>query len=109
MLLDRTGEALGIKEIIINLKPIKIKTEIGDVRNYLKKISELKKKDDTSSIIDYQFDFCEKMVRQGNPNEPKEDVSRYVDENFSDLVKEITIALRLATRKDYEEKEELKN
>lgn len=109
MILDRTGEAIGQKTIKINDKDVKIKVNVGDIRNYLIKITELKKEGNTPAIVNYQFEFIEKLLKQGNPTVPVEEIKADVEFFFGDLVKEVSIALRLATREDYEIKEKAKN
>ena len=111
MALDRTGMALGEKEIKIQGKDVKIKTNIGDVRNYLKGVQRLKD-GNGDDIIDFQFDFLEKIIKQGNPDEDMNFIKQYVEEYFTDLITEALIALRLTTRKDLKDGakvKELKN
>ena len=109
MILDRTGQALGIKTIKVNNKDITIKTNVGDVRKYLIDISKAKENNNSEAIINIQFDFIEKLLIQGNPKEDKIEIKADVEEYFQELIKEVTIALRLAKKEDYETKEELKN
>ena len=112
MVLDRTGLALGQKEVKINGTTISIKTEIGDVRKYLKDVQRQKDNDDSDKVIDVQFDFLEKIISQGNPDDDKNIIKQLVEEYFQDLIKECLIALRLTTRKqlkDSDESKQIKN
>jgi len=109
MLLDRTGQAMGDKSIMIDKEELKIKAKIGDVRGYLKTVTKLKKENNDVGMVDLQFDFFEKLIKQGNPSYSVDDVKGIVESYFTEVSKEILIALRLATRKDYEEEEQTKN
>lgn len=107
--LDRFGQTMGIKKITLNGETIEIKTELGDVRKYLCDVTEMKEKNETSKLIMYQFNFLEKLLKQGNPTAKKDLISEIVDDNFTELLNETLIALKLAKRDDVEKTEKVKN
>jgi hypothetical protein len=97
---DRTGNALGLRNLKINGKEEPIKLNIGDVRDYLKTTSKLKKDDDEAGFVDFQMDFAIKLLKQGQPDRDAEELAYLVEFNANDVFMNLPVALNLASEKD---------
>jgi len=109
-----TESVEGIKTIKIELKnseeiEFNIKIKTGLVPDYLKKMAEFTKSEDISKIVDYRMDFCKNLILDADKTAPKDKVALFVETNFAEVIKEISISLGLAKRKDFETVEEAKN
>lgn len=111
---DRTGNALGVFEIDISGSKQLVYAKTGDIYNYLRKKTELARKEDFNSILDLEFDFTKRMVGQGAEKEglsPEQVEERVIgiEFNLGEYLKAVQIALKLKTEKDYDAEETAKN
>lgn len=105
---EKTNASLGIKEIEINGEEYALSVNIGQIREFTKKI----RKSNDDNRVDLILDYAALFLKQGNPDLSDEEIARLTEFNIAYLSEEFPIIIGLSTRKQKEaakDKQELKN
>lgn len=85
------------REIDVDGIKIKVKAKVEDAELFLlmKKEMDSQRAKDITSII-------RRMIKRANPEAKDDDIEDFIAEHYGSLMKEITILMGFASRKDFE-------
>ena len=97
---DELGEYVDMtKAILIAGNPVKIAVKTKDAGRFFLALKGL---DDNNEMqVDKISSLAIKMIKSANPEMKDEDVQKIVMYNFTDIIKEISVALGFAKREDF--------
>lgn len=107
--MSKYGESIGIWEITIGGANLRVKPRKGDNLE-LMGIFKRNKNDEDKFTLEV-YDFIKKLIERDNPpsnEQEKEELDSYVEFYLFDLLKEMMITFRWATKESLEEATKLK-
>ncbi len=86
-----------VREVEVDGIKIKVKPKVEDAEMFvtMKKEMDMSKAKEVTAIL-------KKVIKRANPEAVDEDLEDFIEEHYGSLLKEITILMGFASRKDFE-------
>lgn len=102
--MGKYGESLGIWELQVGGANFELKPKKGDNRKLLKLMTESKKRNDESWMVEQMGDFIKQLIARDYPpldDKEQEELDMYVEFNTMKLIEEVLIAFRWTTKEQF--------
>ena len=100
---SRYGEMLGLWELRIGGFDKDLRPQMGDNKKLLRIMTESKKRNDDAFLMEQIGEFIKDLIARDHPprsEEEKKELDIYVEFNIIQLMKELLVVFRWATRDD---------